>query len=107
MSKKKRVCYAGDGWEGNTEVTWHHHALAAKRELAEMLNCEFDEVNDFRRYPYFDEYEGKLTDEIKLDNGWWLTCNENGCERHVMGDEYKKHGNKIICAECYNNPANN
>lgn len=100
MSEKKVVCW-GAGEEA-THLVWHHHGLAAKRLLAEDIDCEFCEVGEVRRYSEFDEYRSfdEIPQQILFDAGWWITC--EGCfDGMVTESEFKAHGNEVICDDCF------
>jgi len=95
-----------DYWEESTELVWHNHGLAAKRLLAEALNCEFNEVN-CQRTPEFDEYASteKVPDEVLLNLGWWLSCRKGLCSNRVTGEErYTIQDGQVHCENCSKPP---
>ena len=53
--KKQRAWVASEDGEGHSVVIFHHHGLAARREGANALGMEFDEV-ECKRAPHFDSF---------------------------------------------------
>lgn len=79
---KKVVAYqVSEDYEGHSAIVFASSSAAARREGANELDQEWETVS-CTRLQWADEYApGPVPDLVKVDNGWWITC--NGCEVRV------------------------
>jgi hypothetical protein len=61
--------------DGECAVVFNNHGLAARREGANAINREFDEVECDRAKQY-DQYAelGYVPQKVRLADGWWFEC---------------------------------
>jgi hypothetical protein len=97
---KKIAWQIDDIFEGTSTFVFHHHGLAARREGANELDLDFEDVECSRK-PYFDEYaeQGFVPREVLLDNGWWFEC--NNCSKHITEYNVYKHNIYYCSFKCW------
>ena len=66
-------------------VVFAEHAVVARRQGAQELDCEFESVS-CARAPDFDAYAllGYVPADVLVDHGWFIFCQR--CEARVDGD---------------------
>ncbi len=92
--------------EEESVVVFSHTSVVARRNGANALNIEFEEVQSCLRSPDFDKFHwvGKVPAKELLYAGWWWSC--HCCGGHVTVDEnpdyYISHKDEIYCDfACY------
>lgn len=76
MSKQTLKAYSVQGYE-NGCITFAKSNVVARREGANELDIEFEEVESCRRAPWADEYsgvKGGVPPLVMIENGWWFEC---------------------------------
>jgi hypothetical protein len=73
-----------DGEHGKVVFAKIH--VHARRDGANLLDCDFRDIEHCRRAPAFDEYANKGSVPVKalLEAGWWQSC--SNCQHMVMED---------------------
>lgn len=97
MSEKKLKAYVvrEDG-EGNCAVVFATNGATARRNGANELNMEFEEVESCCREPAFDQYApGPVPLHATLAAGWWHECTHCGVrfdedDRRYYDDEERE-----------------
>jgi hypothetical protein len=81
MSAKKTKAYiVREDHDGGGVVVFATNGATARRQGANELNMEFDEVSSCTRSPEFDQYApGPVPLHATLARGWWHTCSGCGC----------------------------
>lgn len=82
--------------EGHGVVRFARHAVTARREGANELDCEFERVS-CRRSPEFDSYAeaGAVPPLVLIDHGWWMECWH--CGTRLESDCEKPRESMIEC----------
>ena len=97
---KKVAWQINDTFEGSSTIIFHHHGLAARREGANELDLDFEDV-ECSRQAYFDEYaeQGFVPREILIGAGWWFECNY--CPHHITEYNVYKYNIYYCSFKCW------
>ncbi|MGZ8220053.1 MAG: hypothetical protein ACXWT0_00245 [Methylobacter sp.] len=114
MKENLKAFEVRDRYEGNCTIQFATNGATARREGANELNCEWEDIESCRRKPEFDSYSpGPVPPLVLIEHGWSIECSE--CSRRVsdgMADElededlnpddfipreHAKHG--VFCSE--------
>lgn len=100
MGKKKVVWVVSDDEHG--VVVSHHHGLAARREGANELDAEFDDVT-CRRAPELDQYADRMNEltfrMLVEEFGWFAYCSY--CDRIIYKNEIALwDDDRAYCEKC-------
>lgn len=76
--------------------------VVARREGANELGCEFNEVDYCSRSPEFDEYApGPVPPLVAIKHGWWFACRRCSCQVTEYSDDPVAAGDGLYCSpEC-------
>lgn len=97
--KKLKAYTVHDGGD-HSVIQFATSNVVARREGANELGCEFNEVDYCKRSPEFDEYEpGPVPPLVAIKHGWWFECRHCGQQT----DEYSEgpiieEGNGVFCS---------
>ena len=98
-AKPKRKAWVGTNYDGYpSEIVWADTRGEARSQLAGKLEIEFTEVEQVRRYPALDDFDGDLTGYL-LEAGWYWECQQ--CQRHT-GQDYDgfvRDGEVMFCSQ--------
>lgn len=85
--------------EGHGCIVFHHHGLAARRNGANELNSEFENVTS-KRAPAFDSYaeKGFVPTKVLIESGWWYSCLECGHKVH-QDDEVNEPADYVYVSQ--------
>lgn len=84
MSKTIKAYQVTDGDEGWAIIFATNNATA-RREGANQINCEWQDIDSCRRMPEVDQYApGPVPASVLIENGWWFECRH--CSRKVDAD---------------------
>lgn len=99
-----------DGDEGY-DIAYAETEGKAQAQGASFLGCDCTEVT-CRRAPEFDQYANPEqtwpSDEVLLQNGWYLECSCGAGLTPAMHDANEvrfTHGNDAICKACFERQA--
>jgi len=82
--KKVKAYEVYDGNDGWT-IQFATNGATARREGANELNCEWEDIDHCRRKPELDQYApGPVPLSAMLEIGWWYEC--NCCSKHCYAD---------------------
>lgn len=97
---KKVAWQINEDMECGSVVVFHHHGLAARREGANDLGLDFEDVECYRA-SQFDEYadKGEIPRTVLLDNGWWFEC--HSCYAHITEDSIYKYSPYYCSFKCW------
>jgi hypothetical protein len=79
-------------------VQFAEHNVVARREGANELNTEFENV-DCNRYPAFDQYAPTVPDPVLVEHGWWFQCMQ--CQRKICNAPEDDDGEPIVLDPVY------
>jgi hypothetical protein len=83
--EKKIVAYevhdGNDGWS----IQFATNGASARREGANDIGCEWEDIDFCRRKPELDQYSpGPAPIKAMMEAGWWYEC--NCCGKHCYSD---------------------
>ena len=74
--------------------------VVARREGANEMSCEFNEVDYCCRAPEFDEYApGPVPPMVAIKHGWWFECRRCSCEVNHYNDDPVAAGDGVYCSQ--------
>lgn len=97
--KRLKAYQVRDDYEGHSCIQFAINNATARREGANELNIEWEEVETCRREPQFDQYApGPVPPSVLIEHGWWFECWH--CGEQV--DEYTEteivyEGSRVYC----------
>lgn len=84
---KPLKAYSVQGSDEGT-IVFAHHSIVARREGANELNLDFDQIESCRRAPELDQYAGQGFVSLRVlveQHGWRTLCCY--CEGRIYSDE--------------------
>lgn len=94
MTEKLKAYEVREPDEGHCEIVFAEKSVVARREGANELGCEFEEVESCTRAPWADQYApGPVPLHATLAHGWWHSCSGCGCEfdaKGMRGNEFEE-----------------
>lgn len=85
MSKPLKAYHVSEPDEGYGAIVYATNSATARREGANELNIEWEDVDTCRRAPEFDQFApGPVPKMAMLASGWWFTCYH--CDRKISED---------------------
>lgn len=101
MDMRPKAYQVTDRYEGYSTIVFARHGIVARREGANELNIEFDEVESCRRVPGLDSYAEREHVPPKVlieDMGWYFECTD--CGQHITEDtEHAVYeGDMVFCS---------
>jgi hypothetical protein len=85
MNKRLKAYEVRDDYEGHCVIRFAANNATARREGANELDIEWENVEHCQRKPEFDQYApGPVPADVLIEHGWWFECWH--CDRRVSED---------------------
>ena len=85
-AKAMKAYIVHEDHDGGSAIVFANNGATARRQGANELGMEFDEVDSCKREPDFDQYApGPVPLSATLDKGWWHSCTSCSCTFDTEG----------------------
>lgn len=96
--KKLKAYTVHDGGD-HSVIRFALHNVVARREGANELDIQFDEVDYCTRSPEFDQYApGPVPPLVAIKYGWWFECRRCRCQVTEYTEEPIAAGDGLYCS---------
>lgn len=78
-------------------IVFATNSATARREGANQIDCEWEDVESCRRAPWADAYaqERRVPPLVMIEHGWWFECSHCGTKVSEDSSDYDDDGNEI------------
>jgi hypothetical protein len=85
-TKTMKAYVVREDHDGGSAIVFATNGATARRQGANELNMDFDEVDSCKREPDFDQFApGPVPLSATLSNGWWHSCTSCSCTFDLEG----------------------
>ncbi|MGL4457274.1 MAG: hypothetical protein ACRCUB_02595 [Plesiomonas shigelloides] len=94
--EKPLKAYSVQGYEYGC-IVFATNSATARREGANQIDCEWEDIESCRRAPWADAYvqDRCVPPLVMIEHGWWFECSHCGTKVSSDSSDYDDDGNEI------------